>query len=210
MKKYKIEVYVVGSVQTNCYFLINSDTKEAIIFDPGDRGEILEQKLKGDGYTAKAIFITHGHFDHILAAPYLQEKLSIPVIAGTKEKKAFCDPQINMASNFAGGDPLKPDEFYNDGDIIEYAGFKVKVIHTPGHTSGSVCYYLEEEKILFSGDTLFNYSVGRTDFPTGSLKEILNSVNNKLMKLPDDVEVFPGHGEDTTIGFERDNNPYVR
>ncbi|MBR5336388.1 MAG: MBL fold metallo-hydrolase [Lachnospiraceae bacterium] len=212
MGKAQLEIHPVGRLATNCYFLINSETQECIITDPGDNAALLENRIREKGYKPVAILVTHGHFDHILAANRLREDLKVRIIAFKEEEELLVDTKERLFGMVDDESQLvvNADEFLSDGDILDLAGFKIRVLHTPGHSKGSCCYYLEEEKILLSGDTLFEGSVGRTDFPTGSMKEMDHSINEVLMKLPDDVEVFPGHGGSTTIGIERNANPYVR
>ncbi|SFB36070.1 Glyoxylase, beta-lactamase superfamily II [Acetitomaculum ruminis DSM 5522] len=205
---FELKRYLVGEIQTNCYILYNDDTKECIMVDPGDEGKRLYKILEDEGLTLKAILITHAHFDHICAAQFIADKTGAKIIAGSDEKESFLNDVINLTGYYHGQSP-KVDVFYDDGDEISLIGLSIKVIFTPGHTIGSVCYYIDSEKLLFSGDTLFNYSVGRTDFPTGDKDAIVRSLNDRLMKLDDDVKVMPGHGPDTTIGFERENNPFV-
>lgn len=207
-----LEVHPVGRLATNCYFLINQKTQECIITDPGDDALKLENRIHEKGYKPVAILITHGHFDHILAANRLKASLKVDIIAFKEEEEMLLDTKERLFGMVDNEEDLvvNADKFLSDGDILELAGFKIKVIHTPGHSKGSCCFYIEDEKILLSGDTLFEGSVGRTDFPTGSMKEMDHSINEVLMKLPDDVEVFPGHGGSTTIGIERNANPYVR
>ena len=151
----------------------------------------------------KAILLTHGHFDHVEAVEGLKNRYDIPVIVGEKEDRLLLDKRMNLSAMF--GNPLQvcADKFLSDGEKITVAGFKIQYIHTPGHTPGSGCYYLADNEVLFSGDTLFQASRGRTDFPGGSEAAILNSIKNKLLTLPGDTEVYPGHMEITTIDSEK-------
>ena len=156
-----------------------------------------------------AVLLTHGHFDHILAASEIAVNFHIPIYASKEEKELLETPSLNLSVSLGKNISLTPTTLLNDKDIIKLAGTEVNVIHTPGHTSGGICYLFKESKILFSGDTLFEGTVGRADLPTGNLNTLLDSVNHKLMTLPDDTTVFPGHGESTTVGHERNTNPYV-
>ncbi len=205
----KIETYVLGPVMANCYFAINEDTKETIIIDPADKAEVLIQKINKETLKPVAVLLTHGHFDHILAASEIAVNFHIPIYASKEEKELLETPSLNLSVSLGKNISLTPTMLLNDKDIIKLAGTEVNVIHTPGHTSGGICYLFKESKILFSGDTLFEGTVGRADLPTGNLNTLLDSVNHKLMTLPDDTTVFPGHGESTTIGHERNTNPYV-
>ena len=204
-----IKSMVLGPVQTNVYFVINDETKETVLFDPAYAGERIIKYLNDNELTLKAIFLTHGHFDHITAVSSVVEALKVPVYAAGTEERLLSDGQLNESLDSYGYSvTVKPDHYLNDGDETDVAGMKIKMIETPGHTEGSCCYYLEEQKALISGDTLFAGSVGRTDLPTGSMRQLLDSIESKLMALPDDVDVYPGHGEFTTIGYERKWNPF--
>ena len=159
------------------------------------------------GYDMKAILLTHGHFDHIYAVNDLKKRLDVPVYAYADEAVLMGDSWMNRSKAWAEAMTVKPDILLHDGDELDLAGFHIRVIHTPGHTAGSCCYYFEEEKILIAGDTLFYESYGRTDLDTGSEAAIMRSLREQLFLLPDDVEVYPGHGDSTTIGHEKKYNP---
>ena len=201
MKRLDLQKCIVGSVFTNCYFLKNKETEEMLIVDPGDNADRIEQKV--------AILLTHGHFDHILAAEEIKKKYNIPIYACAKEEKTLQDPRINLTAFHTSSYTLKADVYLTDLQVVELAGFSVQMIETPGHTLGSCCYYLKDEGVLFSGDTVFCGSVGRTDFPEGSTAAIVNSLHRLLEALPDDTEVYPGHDTSTTIGYEKRYNPFV-
>ncbi len=201
--------YCVGQVATNCYFAINEETKEMLVIDPGDSAQMLAEKIKKEGLKPKAVLLTHGHFDHAMAAEELAELFGIPVYAHEAEKDTLEDSGKNVSIMVGRRDSYHADVYVRDGEILELAGMELKVLHTPGHTAGGCCYYLEKEKVLFSGDTLFCQSVGRTDFPGGSMSKLVRSIKEKLMALPDEVRVYPGHMGLTTIGTERARNPYL-
>ncbi len=205
----KVEHHCVGQVATNCYFMINEETKEALVIDPGDSAQMLAEKLNQKGWKPQAVLLTHGHFDHAMAAKELAEMFGIEIYAHEREKDTLEDPRKNVSIMVGNKDNYRADVYVKDGEVLELAGMEVKVLHTPGHTEGGCCYYLEKEKILFSGDTLFCQSVGRTDFPGGSMSKIVRSIKEKLMALPDEVKVYPGHMGMTTIGSERARNPYL-
>ena len=212
MADIKIEIYQVGRLATNCYFLINTETDECVVFDPGDNGAGIYDKIQEKGYKLTTILLTHGHFDHIMGVNELRKLAHVPVMAFREEEELLLDTKERLFGMIVDQSCLvvEADKLLRDGEVLNLLGTEIKVIHTPGHSKGSCCYYLEPEGILISGDTLFEGSVGRTDFPTGSMKEMDHSINEILMKLPDDVRVYPGHGGYTSIGMERQGNPYVR
>lgn len=204
-----IRMMVLGPVQTNCYFLINEDTKEVLIVDPADRAQKIIEWINSEGLKPVAILLTHGHFDHIMGVAGVKKEYNIPIYASRDETEVLADPQINVSTMMGVYMSMKADELFSDGDVLELAGMKLKVISTPGHTIGSVCFYMEEEKVLISGDTLFEASVGRSDFPTGSSRQLIESIKTRLFVLPDDTDVFPGHGGTTSIAYEKAHNPFI-
>ena len=195
--------------QTNCYFVYEEGKKDVIVFDPADKGDILFRKLTDAGFTVRAMLLTHGHFDHIWGVNKLRDLSGAKVYAYEGEKE-LCEDAVKNVSGQAGrAETVVADEYIRDGEIIEVAGMRCRLIATPGHTQGSCCYYFEGDGILISGDTLFQESIGRTDLPTGSYSALIHSVQDKLMSLPDEVKVYPGHGDETSIGHERKYNPFV-
>ncbi len=215
MSKMKINHYVVGMVQTNCYVVINDETKECFIIDPGASGKQLAEKIRQDGLEPVAVLLTHGHFDHAGAAKTLKDEFDISVYAHEAEADTLKDPQKNVSWMVNCKESYEADIFLKDEEIIKLAGFDIKVLHTPGHTEGGCCYYIAEEDVVFTGDTLFAGSVGRTDFPGGSMSQIVRSVQEKLLTLNEagnletDIMVYPGHNDPTTIETERMENPYL-
>ena len=204
-----VKYIVVGDVQTNCYITAADGSKECVIIDPGDQPEDILSEVRKNGYTVSAILLTHGHFDHILAVNDIRKKTGCRVYAGEKEKELLKEPKLNVSVAHRMVVSETADVYLNEGDIVNEAGLSFKVISTPGHTIGSICYYIEDEAVLFSGDTLFEMSVGRTDLPTGSMGNLVRSIKEKLYTLPNDVTVYPGHGPSTGIGFEKKNNMFV-
>lgn len=209
MDSFRIEKMILGMVRTNCYFLVNGDTKETILFDPADGAERIALKITQEGLLPKAVLLTHGHFDHIGAADALRKKYGIPVYLLSEETEIAENSQKNLSALWAEPQTVKADCLLRDGQVLEIAGFSIGVLHTPGHTVGSTCYYLPKEKVLFSGDTLFCESAGRTDFPTGSESSLVRSVRGLLASLPEDVRVLPGHEGETDIAHEKIYNPFA-
>ncbi|MDY5870898.1 MAG: MBL fold metallo-hydrolase [Lachnospiraceae bacterium] len=209
MANLKIGRIVMGMCQTNCYFVYPEGKSEVILFDPADKGDYIYHSLKDKGFTVAAILLTHGHFDHIWGLEELKELSGAKVYAYEEEKEVCENASVNVSKGAGRPCEITADEYVKDGATISVAGMSCQLIATPGHTKGSCCYYFEEEGILISGDTLFQESVGRTDLPTGSMSALVRSVKEKLMVLPADVKVYPGHGESTTIGYEKEYNPFL-
>ena len=209
MGNLKIGRIVMGMCQTNCYFVYPEGKSEVILFDPADKGDYIYHSLKDKGFTVAAILLTHGHFDHIWGLEELKELSGAKVYAYEEEKEVCENASVNVSKGAGRPCEITADEYVKDGATISVAGMNCQLIATPGHTKGSCCYYFEEEGILISGDTLFQESVGRTDLPTGSMSALVRSVKEKLMVLPADVKVYPGHGESTTIGYEKEYNPFL-
>lgn len=211
----KINHYVVGQVQTNCYVIINEESKKCFIIDSGASAKALADRIRKDELVPVAVLLTHGHFDHAGAAEELAAEFDIKIYAHEAEKETLQDSNKNVSWMVGANESYRADVFLKDEEIINLADFEIKVLHTPGHTEGGCCYYLPEEKVLFSGDTLFAQSVGRTDFPGGSMSQIVRSIQEKLMSLNEagnletDIMVYPGHNDPTTIETERMNNPYL-
>lgn len=206
---YRIDSRILGMVGTNCYLLCNEDTKECVLIDPADRADEISKMIDESGCELKGILLTHGHFDHIMAADDVREKYDVNVYASCDEKNTLEKPHINLGESYGMNLSVKADVWHNDGDVLKLAGFDIEALHTPGHTEGGTCYYIKDIGVLFSGDTLFCGSVGRTDFPGGSMSAIVRSIKDKIMVLPDDTKVYPGHGEGTSVGYERVNNPFL-
>ena len=212
MTDYEIMHFVLGSVMTNCYVVINRDTRDCVVIDPGGSGAAIADRIKEAGYKPVAILTTHGHFDHWdgVAALKASFDYDIPSYIHEADRDTLSDSMLNVSTVFGVGNrTYKADRFLKDDEVLQLAGFEIRVIFTPGHTRGGCCYYFPDEGLLFSGDTLFCQSVGRTDMPGGSMSQLVASVRDKLFVLPDDTKVFPGHNETTTIGFEKENNYYV-
>ncbi len=207
MGELKIGRMVMGAAATNVYFLYREGEKDVLVFDPAAHGDMIYQKLSEHGFVVRGIYLTHGHFDHIYGLKALKELTEANVFAYEEEKELCGDVEMNVSDLFGRAVTAEVDTYLSDGAEIGYGDIKGRLIATPGHTQGSCCYYFEADGILLSGDTLFEESVGRTDFPTGSTSKLVRSIQDKLFVLPDDTKVFPGHGEQTTIGHEKKYNP---
>ncbi len=198
----------VGIMGVNCYVL--GDKTEAIIIDPGSDADKILKILEDNKIRAKYVVLTHCHFDHILAVEKILEKTGVKLIACQAEKENLLCKEINYTNRYSRKPvELTADVYVKQDDIIKSGEYEFKVIETPGHTSGSMCLYCKKEMLLVSGDTLFHSSVGRCDLATGNEKALLMSIKEKIFSLPDETLVLPGHGDNTTIGFERLNNPFV-
>jgi len=199
---------VLGMVETNCYFIYDDETKEAIVVDPAKNG--LYATLTANGIKPVAILLTHGHFDHIMGVHELTKESGAKVYVMKDEDKLCRDADLNASAQIRRPYTIEPDILLSDGETIDLIGTTIKVIATPGHTKGSCCYYIPAKNWLISGDTLFRGSIGRSDLPTGNEDTILKSVNMLLdsKEFNDDTKVYPGHGDSSTIGFERKYNPF--
>lgn len=214
MSNFRIKTYVLGGVSTNCYLTFREGEKAAVIIDPADNADYLVSKCREFGVEPEAVLLTHAHFDHMLAADDICKKFGCKLYVHMDDERMLNDPSLNLSGTLGTEQvSISADHLLRDGDVLHFLNLEWKVMATPGHTAGSVCYYLPEEEVLFSGDTLFAESLGRTDLPTGSMFAIVRSIAEKLLVLPDDIMVYPGHGDATTIGHEKQYNPvaaYVR
>jgi hydroxyacylglutathione hydrolase len=205
------EILTVGPLQCNCSILGDENSHEAIVVDPGDDIPRIMALLATHGLTVKKIVITHAHIDHIAGAHRLKQLTGAPILYNQHDL-----PLVKMMDIQAGwlGIPTPtvsaPDDTLEDGKLISVTGLTGSILHTPGHTEGSVCLYLPTQSLLLAGDTLFAGSVGRTDLPGGNTQKLLNSIHERLLTLPDEVTVIPGHGSRTTIGNERESNPFLQ
>ena len=206
MGEIKVGRMVLGMVETNCYFVYDADTKDSVVIDPAKNG--LYEKLSANGMNVRAILLTHGHFDHIMGVHELT-KLSGAKVYALAEECALCgDADLNASAQIRRPYTVDVDVKLSDGQEFDAAGINFKVIASPGHTEGSCCYYVESRKWLFTGDTLFCGSIGRTDLPTGDGRKIMESVHMLIDTFDDDVKVYPGHGDTSTIGSEKAYNPF--
>lgn len=203
-----VKTLAVGPLQVNCYIVGCSRTKKAVVIDPGDEGENILALLKQEGLDLQLVVNTHGHFDHVGANYYVIEKTGVDLCMHRDDL-----PLLKVAAQYASGYGLpavespEPKRFLANGDLIEVGDLSFEVIHTPGHSPGGICLYSEGH--LFSGDTLFAGSIGRTDLPGGDIDQLLGHIRSDLMVLPEATIVHPGHGPDSTIGREKSANPFV-
>lgn len=211
MNKMKVGYCTVGPLQTNCYLAMNTETGEVIIIDPGASAAAIMRVILEMGGKPAAILLTHGHFDHVMAVDDLKKHYEdIPVIACLEEKKCFEDPNMNLSADFMNRScNIQPDRFLKPEEHCTLASFDMVCLHTPGHTPGSCCYYFPAEDVVFSGDTLFRESAGRTDFKGGSSSDMRRSLRRLIDELPPCTDVFPGHDRETTIQHEKEYNPFV-
>lgn len=205
----QIERFIVGMVGTNCYVVSNEETSECFLVDPGAYSDKVIAYIREHELKPQAILLTHGHFDHIMGLDGVLREFPIPVYAQEEEEILLKDASYNASVSYGPAYTFSGASYIKDGQILELAGMTIRAIHTPGHTIGGCCYYIETEHMLFSGDTLFHDSVGRTDFPTGSQSQLVRSIREKLLGLPEETVVCPGHMSETTIGHEKKYNPFL-
>lgn len=201
----------LGPIQTNCYLIADSQ-KRCLIVDPGEEGKKLINHIEKRKLKPQAVILTHAHFDHIGAADEMRDHYKIPVYVHENEAKWLLDPALNGSQFFAIGEMvrLKPaDNFFAAEGSITVRDFSFEIFETPGHSPGSVSFYFQEEGVVVAGDALFQGSIGRTDLPGGNHQQLLESIHKKLLSLPEDTQVLPGHGPITTIQSEMDSNPFL-
>ncbi len=205
-----IEKLEVGPFASNCYIIGDESTKEGMIIDPGAEANRILSKVKDLGLNIKYIVLTHAHIDHVGAVKEVKDATGAELAIHTDDEKYLqAGPSPEAAVFFSNmSPPPPPDILLKGGDSIDVGNLHFLVLHTPGHSLGCIC--LLYNGVVFSGDTLFNFGIGRTDFPGGSYNQLLNSIHTKLMILPDNTVVYPGHGPQTTIGMERRGNPFLR
>jgi hydroxyacylglutathione hydrolase len=206
-----VETLVVGPFASNCYVVGSSSTKQGMIIDPGAEADTILRTVEQMGLSVSLIVVTHAHMDHVDALHAVKEKTSAQFALHEAEKELLSAAPMRMLTSL-GLSPFKsppqPDRLLKDGDRTDVGELHFEVLHTPGHSPGGIC--LLGHGVVFSGDTLFNFGIGRTDFPGGSYEQLMKSIHEKLMVLPDETIVYPGHGPSTTIGDERRGNPFLR
>lgn len=205
-----LETFPVGILRCNCTLLGDESTGEAMVIDPGDNIPEILSRLAAHGLTLRQIVITHAHIDHVGGALQLKRATGAPILLNQNDLPLL--RMMDMQANWLGTatpETAPPDESAEDGMQLGIAGHAAEVIHTPGHTPGSICLYFAQDRLLLAGDTLFAGSIGRTDLPGGDYGQILHSIHHRLLVLPDDLRVIPGHGDETTLGAERESNPFL-
>lgn len=206
----KLECLTVGPFDENCYLYWDEKSGKGIVIDPGAEADGIIETIEKSGFAPVALLLTHGHGDHIGALKEVKEKWNLPVYIGQGEEEYLADPNLNGSAFF--DQPIiapKPDFLVEDEKIYQFDTISLRVLFTPGHTKAGVCFLDENEGILFCGDTLFQGSIGRTDLAGGSYDKLIESIQKKILTLPDGIICFPGHGAATTVGAERNANPFL-
>ena len=205
-----VYLFTVGPLQENCYLLADEKSKAAVLIDPGDDADLLLGVLKEKNYKLQAIWLTHAHFDHVGAVEDITQAFDVPVLLHAKDNILYDNAAMAAARwEITIKQPSKKPTELKDGQILKLGDTEVECIFTPGHAPGHIAFYIKAEKLLLSGDALFKEGIGRTDLPFGDHQQLLKSIKERLFVLPDDTNVYAGHGEGTTIAHEKEYNHFV-
>jgi glyoxylase-like metal-dependent hydrolase (beta-lactamase superfamily II) len=205
-----VKKFLSKIVASNLYVYYDQNTKDAVIIDPSGKLAEVYKFISGQKLNVKAVLLTHGHFDHMSAAPETSERFGVPILAHKDETELLKSGDKNYSRMyFENAIEITPDALFNDGDELKFGSVVLKVLHSPGHTKGSVCFYDEKEGVVFTGDTLFYEGIGRVDLDLAAPELIIPSIKNKLMTLPPETVVYPGHGASSTIEHEKNRNPWI-
>ncbi|WP_375616078.1 MULTISPECIES: MBL fold metallo-hydrolase [unclassified Bartonella] len=212
MSHFSTQIIPVTPFQQNCTLLFDKEQKVGVLVDPGGDWLRIQEVIKKKGITVEAIWITHGHFDHVGAAMQAKENLGVKIIGSHRDDKPVMDAVSESAKNYGITDACIciPDQWLEDGECVRFAEHVFKVFHTPGHSPGHVIYFNEKERFALLGDVLFRGSIGRTDFPFCSHEKLMQSLREKVLPLGDDVRFICGHGPGSYLGYERQNNPFLQ
>jgi hydroxyacylglutathione hydrolase len=206
-----LETFAVGPLRCNCTIVGDESTKEAMVVDPGGNVREIMERLERHGLAVKQIVITHGHIDHVAGAAELKRRTGAPVFLNERDVPLLRAMDVQAGwIGVATPEAVELDGSAEEGAVLGLTGLKAEVLHTPGHTPGSICLLFPEGQLLLAGDTLFAGSIGRTDLPGGDTEAILRSLHQRLAPLPEETRVIPGHGAETTIGQERETNPFLQ
>lgn len=206
----KVNYFALGPASTNCYIIYREGAADAVVVDPANLGEKIYNEMNKAGLKCVGMLLTHGHYDHMRGAKRLQQLSGAKIYVYESEKEVCENMELNVCKLFREEYTLSPDELFKDNQEFDMADIHFKVLHTPGHTQGGCSYYIEEKGMLFCGDTLFSGSVGRTDFKGGSESTLRRSIRERILTLPDETLVLPGHGDLTTVGEEKKYNPFIQ
>lgn len=205
----KVKKLIVGPLEANCYILWDEESKEAVVIDPGGEGERILKAIRRNSLKVIYIVDTHAHIDHIEANDFIREKTNAPLLIHSADVSLLEDLELNLSTMMGNSKAfLPPTSVLKNKDKIKVGKFYLQILHTPGHTPGSICLYVDNK--LFTGDTLFAGGIGRIDLPGGDMEQLQESIQKKILELPPEVVVYPGHGPDTTIGQERQSNPFLQ